>query len=212
MEELRSAPDGRFFVFSAKRDGGGNNLYRIDADGANLKQLTFGDSYEVDSTVSPDGNWIVYESFSLDGGERKSILRKISSDGGMPQLFSDITCHTPHFSPDGESISCVSADWKKVSILSAENGATLKTLETEENSILNIGARWTPDGKAISYIVVRKNIGNIRIHPLDGQPSRALTDFTSGDIYNFTFSSDGKKIIIARGYQTRNAVLVKFRP
>lgn len=208
IEELRAEPDGRFFIFSAKRDGW-SHLYRVDADGANLKQLTFGNSIEVDSTVSPDGNWIIYNSYVFDGNYGSSTLWKIPSSGGETVRISDIDCQAPHFSPDGKFVSCVAADWKKISIISVDDGTTLKTFETTENPILNIGSRWTPDGKALVYIVFHKNVGNLWLHPINGEAPRPLTDFTSGDIYNFAFSLDGSRLYTARGYSIRNAVLIR---
>ncbi len=207
IEELRAAPDGRFFIFAVQHDDW-KHIYRVDADGANLRQLTFGESIEVDSTVSPDGNWIVYDSEVLEDNKWKTTLWKISSDGGEPVLLADANCRTPHFSPDGKSVSCVSEDWKKLLIISAEKGATLKTFETAENPILNIGTRWTPDGKALAYIVHHQNVGNLRLQPINGDATRPLTDFTSGDIYNFAFSADGTRLYLARGYSTRNAILI----
>jgi Tol biopolymer transport system component/DNA-binding winged helix-turn-helix (wHTH) protein len=207
IEELRAASDGRFFVFSARSDGWAH-LFRVDPTGGSLKQLTFGDSQEVDSTVSPDGNWIVFGSKVFNGSYGKSTLWKISPDGGEPVRLSDLECEAPHFSPDGKFVSCVSGDWTKISIVSVEDGKTLRTFEMIDNPVLNIGARWTPDGKALAYIVLHKNVGNIRLQPIDGGPPRYLTDFTSGDMYNFAFSADGLRLYVARGYSTRNAVLI----
>lgn len=209
IEELRSALDGRFFVFSATRDGW-PHLYRVDANGANLMQLTFGESQEIDSAVSPDGNWIVYDSTVFNGSYGKSALWKISSGGGEPiRLTDNIDCQTPHFSPDGKFVSCALEGWRKISIISAENGARLKTFQTIDNPVLNIGSRWTPDGKALTYIVQRNNVSNIWLQPLDGGNPSPLTDFTSGDIYNYAFSTDGFRLYVARGYSTRNAVLIR---
>lgn len=207
IEELRSPPDGSFFVFSGKRDGW-NHLYRVDADGGNLRQLTFGESMDVDSTVSPDGNWIVYSSHVYSDGIERSALWKVSSEGGEPTRLTDADCSNPHFSPDGSSVSCVSQDWKTISMVSAGTGKILKTFKTEANPVLNVGARWTPDGKAIAYIVSSKLVGNILVQPVDGGAVRPLTEFKSGDIYNFAFSSDGTSIYLARGYQIKKAVLI----
>lgn len=64
------------------------------------------------------------------------------------------------------------------------------------------------DGKALVYIVLYKNVGNLRLQPINGCEARPLTDFTGGDIYNFAFSDDGAKLFVARGYSIRNAVLI----
>ncbi len=208
IEELRAPPDGRYFIFSAKVDGW-SHLYRVDATGADLKQLTSGNSNEVDSSVSPDGNWIIFHSKSFEGNSDEGALWRIPSGGGESVRLTDADCETPHFSPDGKSISCVSIALKRISIVSAEDGTTLRTFDAVENSFLNIGARWTPDGKSLTYIVARNNVGNLWLQPIENEAPRPLTDFSSGDIYNFAFSADGSRLYTARGYGTRNAVLIR---
>jgi Tol biopolymer transport system component len=55
------SPDGRTIVFaSAGLTAVGNiNLWRVDRDGSNLKQLTR-DTYDYLPEISPDGKWVVY--------------------------------------------------------------------------------------------------------------------------------------------------------
>lgn len=207
IEELRAAPNGRFFVFAAVSDGR-SHLFLMDADGGRIRQLTFGDSSEVDSTVSPDGNWIAYDSVVFNGGDYKTSLWKISSAGGEPVLLADKECNALHFSPDGKTLSCVYRE-KEISVLSAEDGTTLKTFEAVKTPRLNVGARWSPDGRALVYIVQQKNFSNLWRQPINGGAAQPLTDFTSGDIYNFAFSPDGSRLYVARGYPIRDAVLIK---
>lgn len=207
VEELRAASDGSFFVFSMQR-GGRNHLFRTDADGENLQQMTFGESHEGDAAISPDGNWIVYGSETLDGAEWKSSLWKIPSAGGEPVLLTDTNCRAPHFSPDGKMLSCVYRE-REIYLVSAENGATLKSFEAVGVSTLNSGARFSPDGNSFVYPVHQKNISNLWQQPIDGAAARPLTDFTSGSIYNFAFSPDGARLYVARGNQINDAVLIK---
>jgi len=206
MEELRAAPDGRFVVFAAKT-GGYAHLFLADADGANRRQLTFGESNQIDSTVSPDGNWVVYASSFFDGEKSRFPLRKISSDGGDPVQLRAEPCFAPHFSNDGQTISCILGD--KISVISAENGETLKTYKTAGTPILNNGARFTPDGRNLVYRVSQKTAGNLWQQPIDGSKPRPLTDFTNGEIYNFAFAPDGSMLYLARGNQIRNAILIQ---
>lgn len=208
IEELRSPPDGSFFVFSAKHDGQ-SHLFSVDANGQNRKQLTFGESDEVDSTISPDGKWIIYNSKVVNGDFGKTALWKMSFDGAEPIRLSDIACDTPHFSPDGKLVSCVSPGWKKIMILSSESGELIKTFDAMKNAVLNVGAAWTSDGKSLVYIVTNKNTSNLYAQPVDGTDVRPLTDFTGGEIYNFSFSRDGSRLFLARGYAVRNAILIK---
>lgn len=208
IEELRASPDGRYFVFSGRRDGQ-NHLFRIDANGGNLKQLTEGDTIECDSTISPDGKRIIYFNTLFEGKSLKNRIWKVSIEGGAPIHLNDTEYFTsvPHFSPDGKFISNVRYE-NRISV-ETENGTPVKTFETVATPFLNIGALWMPDGKSLTYNVYRKNVYNIWQQPINGGEPRQLTDFTSGDIYRYAFSSDGSRIYLARGYSTRNAVLIK---
>lgn len=175
--------------------------------GTNRRQLTFGESNQVDSTVSPDGNWIVYASTFFDGEKYRYTLKKIPAEGGDPVQLLGEPCFAPHFSIDGQSISCISGD--KIRVISAENGETLNTFKSSSGAILNNGARFTPDGRNLVYRVSQKNAGNLWQQPIDGDEPSPLTDFKNGEIYNFAFAPDGLSIYVARGNQIRNAIMIK---
>jgi Tol biopolymer transport system component len=51
-------------IFASASRGGGNslNIWRTDATGGNLKQLTTG-SDDAPAMCSPDGKWLVYASY-----------------------------------------------------------------------------------------------------------------------------------------------------
>jgi Tol biopolymer transport system component/DNA-binding winged helix-turn-helix (wHTH) protein len=207
VEEVRASPDGRFLAFSAIHDGY-SNLFLMNADGTNLRQLTFGNASDVDSAFSPDGNWLVYTSQITNDNEVKTSLKKISTSGGEPILLADIDCLAPNFSPDGQFISCVYTQ-NKFAVISAKDGQILKTFEPVQVPYFNIGARFSPDSRNLIYIARRKNFSNLWQQPIDGGAPEPLTDFTSGDLHNFTFSTDGTRLYIARGYQIIDAVLIK---
>lgn len=207
IEELRASPDGEFFVFSAKYNGG-THFFRVDADGANLKQLTFRDDVRVDSTISADGKWIVFESGVFDGRGDKHTLFKIPSSGGSdPVRVSDADCAMPHFSPDGEFLSCVGA--KEIFVLRSSTGEVVKTFEIVQPALFNNGASWTPDGQNLVYRVVRQKVANLWLQPLSGGAARQLTDFTTHDVWNFAYSRDGLRLYVVRVYQANDAVLIR---
>ncbi len=206
VEEVRSAADGSFLIFSSEINGMAH-LYRIDADGSNLRQLTFDPSYEVDSTVSPAGKWIVYTSQTARPTSFKTSLQKIPSEGGQPVLLADFECRTPHYSPDGKFISCFYEN--NLAVVSSENGALVKVFKPVETPYFNCGAKWSPDGRDLIYVARRKDFSNLWRQPVDGGKPQPLTDFTSDDIYNFAFSTDGSRLYVARGSQIRDVVLIK---
>jgi len=71
--------DGRFVVFVSQR-GNSRNLWRIDIDGANLRQVTSG-QYDWHLALSPDGKWVAYES--RDAGQR-ALWKAPLGEAGSP--------------------------------------------------------------------------------------------------------------------------------
>ncbi len=211
LEEVRATPDGRYLIFASNRNGR-EHLFRTDADGANLKQLTSGDSYEIDSDCSPDGQWIVYASKPvLSDGYGIETLWKVSIDGGAAIRLTDAVASSPYVSPDGKLISYVYVEKNdsKIAVISANGGAPMKIFEPVKVPELNVGCRFTPDGQALTYIVRQKNSSNIWLQPLNGDQPRPLTDFKDGEIYSYVFSGDGARLLLARGHQIRDALLIK---
>lgn len=212
IQELRSGGDGRYLVFSGTIDSNRTHLFRIDADGNDLEQITSGDEQQIDSSMSYDGKWIAYDSAAARGGKVQISLWKQRMDGGERISLNRHDCQMPHFSPDDKFISCV-REQKDILILSSVDGTLVRTIQaplaaTLQHS-LNFGARWAPDGKAVVYIVNENGVSNIWRHPIDGSSPKQLTNFTSGNIYHFAYSLDGSRLFLARGNQVRDAILIR---
>jgi Tol biopolymer transport system component len=67
--------------------------------------------------------------------------------------------------------------------------------------------RWTPDGRAITYVDNRGGASNIWRQPLDGSPARPLTSFKAAQILSFAWSRDGK-LAFSRGILSSDVVLI----
>jgi Tol biopolymer transport system component len=68
---------------------------------------------------------------------------------------------------------------------------------------------WTPDGKAITFLVAGRNgPGNIWAQPIAGGPPLQLTNFTSDKLVNDTWSKDGKQLAFVRATQVSDVVLI----
>jgi Tol biopolymer transport system component len=207
VDELRATPDGRFFIFSARRNGF-SHLYRVDTNGQDLKQLTDGESYEFTSQVSPDSGWVYYLASIRNGGHWKAYLRKTAIDGSEtlnvketePGLFSDL-------SPDGKLIAA--AVGGKLRIFSSSDGTLIDSLNTHKLADWWNEAKWTSDSQSLTYRVHLENTGNVWVQSISGSAPRPLTNFTKGYVYSYAFSRDGTKLYVARGYQIRDAVMIK---
>jgi len=65
-----------------------------------------------------------------------------------------------------------------------------------------------PDGRAIVYANQTLPM-NLFVQSIDGSPARQLTHFGDGQIDDFAWSRDGKRLAIARSTTTNDIVLFK---
>ena len=68
--------------------------------------------------------------------------------------------------------------------------------------------QWSPDGKSFQVIFTQNGASNIWEQPLAGGPPHPVTNFTSGRIFGFAWSRDGKNLYIARGEIQNDVVLI----
>ncbi|HVF46865.1 MAG TPA: winged helix-turn-helix domain-containing protein [Pyrinomonadaceae bacterium] len=207
-EELRADPAGRFLVFSSITKDSAHHLFRVNPDGSDLRQLTFGNTYEIDSAVSPDGKTIVTHSENLSANPTTTVLKKIPADGGEPQVLAIENCISPVFSPDGSMLSCVRNGAEAV-IVTASDGREIEKLPFPPGAVANFGAVWTPDAAGLIVMTPEGGTNNLTVLPRDRSKPYKLTNFTSGSIFRFAFSHDGRRLFVARGYPTQDAILIK---
>ena len=62
----------------------------------------------------------------------------------------------------------------------------------------NNGFHFTPDGKALAFVIEDQGVDNVWIEPLDGSPLRQITNFKSQEILDFRWSADGKSLAVLR--------------
>jgi Tol biopolymer transport system component len=93
---LSWTPDGRIvFVSTAS---GSKDIWIMNANGENRRQLTSGNSVNIQPTVTADGRYIVFVS-TRGGGQD---LWRVDTDGnGLKQLTFGLDADWPHCSPDG---------------------------------------------------------------------------------------------------------------
>ncbi|HYJ87006.1 MAG TPA: hypothetical protein VEW46_13180, partial [Pyrinomonadaceae bacterium] len=96
----------------------------------------------------------------------------------------------------------------RIVVMPYPSGPPIKTLEVSLNS-RDVGLGWTADSKAITYADSHDDADNIWSLPLDGSPAKQLTNFTSGLIFSFQMSPDGKQIALSRGSQIDDVILLR---
>ncbi len=108
VSDLQISPDGKSVAFvvttsdlpRAKRV---SHIWRMDPDGKNLRQLTFGDKSESSPAFSPDGSWISFVSSRDD----TSNLYLLPTDGGEARQLTRVSTGVsdPLWAPDSKSIA-----------------------------------------------------------------------------------------------------------
>ncbi len=212
------SPDGKTIVFQSTRTDNRSHIFRMDADGSNLKQLTAGEGDEARPRISLDGKWIFYGQRNEKQSPNFRILR-IPIEGGEPievtTLPEGSTLTSLDLSPVDGRIAYLA--WRRVKVnrgpentisIIASNGRPIKTLPLpwmgQQGSI-----RWTPDGRAIAFNDNRDKSGDIWTIPVAGKPTpKRLTNFKTPVTRHFDWTQDGKQLVLSRGTTTTDAVLI----
>jgi Tol biopolymer transport system component len=200
-----SACGDRYLLFDSY-DGTKSAVWRTDADGSNPARLV--NEYVGEEDCSPDGKWIVYDT-STGAGTK---LYWLPVEGGSPTEIAN--------APGGGGDPCISSDGKfivydiqegspvpqaKFVVIPAGGGSPVYVFPRPSGSGW---ARWSPDGKGLQYTLTRKGATNVWEQPLAGGEPHPVTDFTSGRIFAFSWSRDGKQLYVARGSETSDVVLL----
>jgi serine/threonine protein kinase/dipeptidyl aminopeptidase/acylaminoacyl peptidase len=135
-------PDGRI-VYSSDASGA-RDLWVMDAEGGNQKQLTADAGTNFSPTVSPDGQFIVFVS---DRGGRHNLWR-MDMDGSNPVQLTNVNyARNPTFSPDSKWIVYAALGEKSPTLwrIPIEGGDAVRL--TDKYSVSPV---VSPDGKLIA--------------------------------------------------------------
>ena len=201
-------PCGRFVAFLAY-DLGAAVLTRVDPDGAHPVELARGNLWS--PACSPDGRFVFYVNF-----DQPQKIWRIAVDGGAAEetasiLGSQITGRVS-VSPDGKFLAypytqfdqTPSLGWR-IAVVRVEGGPAVKTFGVPGG----IGdVRWSPDGKSLQYLLTREGATNLWGQPLLGAEAKQLTKFTSGLIFDFSWSSDHTRLLLTRGSVSSDVILL----
>ena len=198
--------DGRYIVYRRVGSTGGAfaNLWRMDLNGTNQKQLTSGRNEQV-PTCAKDGNWVYY----VDDADNRYVKR-VSVEGASPETVVKYSVGSYGLSPDGKDIVSF-----EVRPLDHRLMLRIDNVETHQMTYSDIDQRalpdelaYTPDGKGVVYLVREKGVDNLWLQPLDGAAHRQLTHFRKDKTFRFLFSPDGSKIAVESGEVESDAVLL----
>ena len=193
----------RYVVFD-RLQAGKLELLRVDPDGSNVLKLAPNVN---DSVCSPDGEWVFYAQddrkihrISIDGGTPTDVLA-VPGVGGAAGLA---------VSPDGTQLAFVYQEGSpvpltKLAVIPAGGGTPRFVSQTPLNAR---GLKWSPSGKGLQYALTRNGAGNIWEQPVAGGSAKQITNFPSGSIYDFAWSRDGKQLLVTKGTDSSDVILI----
>jgi serine/threonine protein kinase len=169
---------GNRLVFTSTRDGDWD-LYLIDSDGTNLRQVTDDPGIDYDPAWSPDGIRIAYASSTSDGKPEikvitiACVLAEQNCDESAQNLTNNAAKdYGPAWSPDGQYIAFTSDREGNLDIYTMKaDGTGVKRLTF--NSGDDQAPRWSPDGTRIVYYAAD---GNLYVIAASGGLPQQLTD------------------------------------
>ena len=190
----------RYVIFD-NHAGDTIQLWKADADGTNPTKLA---DQVISAECSQDGKWVLYSSgkrlyrIPIEGGSATEI--------GTPSPTSTFGA----ISPDGKSVAYVFTEGvpvavRRMAVAPAEGGQPQHVFALPGDAQ---ELRWAPDGRGVEYLLTRKGASNVWEQMLAGGEPRQLTNFASGTILDFSWTPDGKTLLLAKGDVTRDVVLI----
>jgi Tol biopolymer transport system component len=181
------SPDGTRIVFGAytdELDSSGQQeteLFVMDSDGSNLRQLASRPGPDLAPVWSSDGKRIAWWG-AEPGGQGNSVFIVDVETGEMTALGEGAN---PVWSPDGRHIAFVQEQKPPPGLLRTRPDIDILTIDVETGERINVTSNpahdlwptWSPDGRQIAFVSDRDNsLGEIYLVNADGSDVRRLTE------------------------------------
>lgn len=173
-------------------------VYMMDFDGTNVKQITKHKSITLAPAWSPDGTHLAYSLFTRRGDGSKNIdlfeydfntskLRLLSNKKGMNSGAS--------YSPDGKKIAATMSFLGNPELFSIDR-ETLQATRLSKTFGQEVDPTWSPDGKKMAFVSSRSGMPMVFSMNVDGSNVQRLT---YAGRYNATpdWSTRGDKIVFS---------------
>jgi TolB protein len=138
------SPDGSRVAMVLSRNGD-PNIWVCDANGSNLKQITFTHADDSCPCWSPDGQWICFATKI----KQRRLLTKVPANGGTVEPFHNLGVPNPtepDWSPDGKWIAFTSQSSEfDICVMSADGSIAPVTLVPGQHP------SWSPNSRTLVY-------------------------------------------------------------
>jgi eukaryotic-like serine/threonine-protein kinase len=198
--QLSACRDGKHVVYSTFHEGK-FELWRAEADGSNPVRLPVGGILG-GGTCSADSKSAIYAA--------ESALWRVPIEGGN-SVKLNVPFGLAGEANDGKLVFYASQKVEGASMQSklvvapAAGGVPLFTFDAPYGMR---SAKFTPDNKAIAFLLTRNRATNIWEQPLAGGAPVQVTHFPSDDMFAFAWSRDGKQLAFSRGRRKTDVVMM----
>jgi Tol biopolymer transport system component len=138
-------------------------------------------------------------------------------EGGTPaplaRTLGDSIIGRLSLSPDGTLLAYPYTEWSStpepgwhLAVISSATGLPAYVFKVPSGIG---GLQWSRDGKSLQYLLTRNGATNIWEQHLKENNPRQATHFNSGNIFDFSWSVDGKHLLLTRGEISSDVVLIR---
>jgi serine/threonine protein kinase len=197
---------GGQIAFASDRSGV-PNIWLMNVDGSNLRQLTDIDEGACQPDWSSDGKRLIFVSPCNDdsGFYPASGLFLMNADGSEQRLLMKVPGgdYDPAWSPEGTRIAFTSLRNKdrlpQIYIVNVDDPTNLTPL-IDPDGKPNTSPAWSPDGKLIAFV---RAYGQIFVMTADGKDLRQVVKVLDARFQSTkpAWSPDGQVIVLTQGIQ-----------
>jgi Tol biopolymer transport system component len=202
-------------------EAGKMNIWRVNTDGSGAKQISFG-GMDAAPLCSPDGKMAYYADqvtlqvmrVPVDDADAAGKAEMVPWTAIPKEIYTagqlDISRDGKFlaFSVGGLAEPHAGGRIAVVPIGGATPGKGVKLLYPDSRigpDLLN----FTPDGKAVVYVIRENGVENLWAQPVDGGSGKQITNFTADGIREFEFSPDGKMLGVLQEHVESDVVLLQ---
>jgi len=197
--------DSNIIVFQSMLEGR-TDIWRMDADGSHVTQLTKSGSAVGPLCSSTGSQSVLY----YDRGKNW----RIPLGGGAPTQvnINNLTAVPAGYSPDGKLVAYDAFSPEGdvptgIAVIRAAGGEPIYRFSLRGDANFQ-RLRWTTNGTGLDYFLTNNGVGNIWRQAIPKGSPLQVTNFTSGQIFSFDWSRDGKELYLARGSVLSDIVLI----
>lgn len=152
------------------------DLYMMDADGSNVRQLTHSPGYDGGPFFSPDNERVVWRRFNPDGNSAEIWTMNVDGSGQRQLTADAMVSWGPYYHPSGDYIIYSSnilgnANFELFMIDPLGSIAPVRVTNTAGTDILPV---FSPDGTRLAWSTTRTADGTSQIHMADWNHQKAL--------------------------------------